>query len=421
MGVSFGGIQTWLIAVYDFPYRDRIKTIVPTLTASDLKEAFIPNRGSLILPNGEIKKSDHGPIASAYLNLFNFTANGPVMEEMYSYLDKLSQGTLSPEELEELWEMFEERSVRQRAKEIKIPVLMIQGWQDGIVQAHQAIEMYRLLKELDPSFPARLILINGGHPSAYTGYCLRDYGLLLLPMFREVDMQRIMKLAGEEIIKWFNCWLKDSKEGVLNPPILYFKDKEITPLSLSEWPPPDVKERKYPLRFKKKVIENSVLNKGSLSNPLVLEEDTVSFTLPPFLEDKELLGEAKLSLNIKTNKFPFSLTAQIYDVSPRGEKEYIINAPCYFGEDSGINPNEITRVEFSFYPVAHIFKKGHRVRLVISNVNLWREELFKIFRRSFDLKTCWTLPSYESSRQRIYFVSKKGFSILTLPLRDPQP
>src|SRR3954453_13489532 len=195
-GGSYGGAHAWSLATSGDP---AVRTVIPTATWTDIYDALMPNDVELL----------------AYLNGFYAPGldtgadltNGDLpprttdnySQEMHRWVAEANTG-LNTTDLEA---GLSSRSGTGRYGDIHIPVFIIQGTNDGLFSANQAIDAYRALA--GRHVPVRLYVGGVGHPPSESS--------LDSPEAKHVEV---------EVLAWFDHYLKGVKNHVEDaPPIEY--------------------------------------------------------------------------------------------------------------------------------------------------------------------------------------------------------
>jgi putative CocE/NonD family hydrolase len=91
--------------------------------------------------------------------------------------------------------------------------------------------------------------------------------------------------------------------------------------------------------------------------------DVLTFTSDPQTADLELIGPVRVRLYLQASVAYIDLYARLCDVTPRGRS---INISDGIVRLTDAAPDTPQPVEFDLWPVAHGFRRGHRIRLQVS-------------------------------------------------------
>jgi uncharacterized protein len=267
-------------------------------------------------------------------------------------------------------EFWQERSFLRRADEISIPTLHAGVWFDhfirGTLTSHEAIDV-----------PKRLFVAPG---SLMTRTDLGDGGFN--------DLQ----------VRWFDHFLRGAENGVLEEPLvrLYLMGKEDF-IDEPAWPVPAV-DTDFFLRAGPSGSIDS-LNDGLLDAeppdvepPVAITHDPgtpnrtpndvrdqrafeagcLTFTSVPLAADLEVIGTPRLVLFASTDAKDVDWCVRLCDVDEEGRSK-LLNTGALKGshvhsheEPSPLTAGEIYRFEIEVWPIANLFKAGHRVRVDLS-------------------------------------------------------
>lgn len=171
-GASYGGFHAWALARSGHP---AVKTVVVIATATDLYEALMPyDVEELLWPTG-FYATGYRPEDSNY------------SQDFHRIVFELDTGINVQDARTELME----RAVKGRWANVRIPVFIIQGINDSLFPANQALEAYEELTAR--GVEARLYLGGIGHPPA---------------VGNGPEIERLY----DQVLQWFDKHLKGMKE-----------------------------------------------------------------------------------------------------------------------------------------------------------------------------------------------------------------
>ncbi|TCP42644.1 hypothetical protein EV191_12344 [Tamaricihabitans halophyticus] len=267
---------------------------------------------------------------------------------------------------------------------IACPVLAVSGWADGYSNA-----VFRLLAEL--GVPCRGLIGPWSHKYPHLGEPGPAVGFL------------------QELVRWWDHWLKDVDNGVLHTPALRTWMQDSVPPSTAYeerpgrwvgepyWPSPHVTSEMFTL------VPNGIVPVGqrldaeelTVESPLSVGQFAgkwCSYSAPPDLpydqreedggslvfdsttltERHEVLGAPVLELEIAVNKPVAMVAARLSDVLPDGRTTRVtyglLNLTHRGGdaEPEPLEPGKRYRVTVTLNGVAQAFPPGHRIRLSLS-------------------------------------------------------
>lgn len=294
------------------------------------------------------------------------------------------------------------------------PVLAVSGWADGYSNS-----VFRLMERLE--VPRKGLIGPWSHKYPHQGEPGPAVGFL------------------QELVRWWDHWLKDADNGIMDEPMLRtFMQDTVPPSTAYEdrpgrwvgepsWPSPHVDPVTFPLLpGKLGVREDPVEDRDlTVSSPLSVGQFAgkwCSYNAPPDLpydqreEDGgslvfdtdvltgpyEILGAPELELEATVDKPVAMVAARLSDVAPDGRATRVtyglLNLTHRDGdaEPAPLEPGRRYRVRVPLNGVAQRFPAGHRIRLSLST-SYW--------------PLAWPSP------EPVIMTVHTGASRLTLPLR----
>jgi putative CocE/NonD family hydrolase len=172
-----------------------VRTVIPTATWSDVYNALLPNNVELLAYVNGFYATGLQPVADAENGQLSTTNN--YSQEMHRWIVEANSGV----GLDDLAAGAAERSVVGHYSQVHIPVFIVQGSNDGLFSANQAIDAYQALRSRH--VPVRLYVGGIGHPPSESS--------LDSPEAKHVE---------QEVLAWFDRYLKGIHNGVDKlPPI----------------------------------------------------------------------------------------------------------------------------------------------------------------------------------------------------------
>ncbi|PXY28303.1 CocE/NonD family hydrolase [Prauserella muralis] len=305
-------------------------------------------------------------------------------------------------------------SVSETYSDVRCPVLATSGWADGYSNA-----VSRLLAHLD--VPRKGLVGPWSHKYPHLGEPGPAIGYL------------------QELVRWWDHWLKDIDNGVMDGPMLLTWMQDSVPPSTSyedrpgrwvgeaSWPSPNVRPVELPLARhrlgeqgeevpEEAITVQSPLSVGQFSGKWASynappdlpydqrEEDggSLVFETEPLSERVEILGSPVVHLDVEADKPVAMVAVRLSDVLPDGRATRatygLLNLAHRNGHDEPepLEPGKRYRVSVHLNVVAQAFPPGHRIRLSLSS-SYW--------------PLAWPPP--EAARLTVH----TGASSLTLPVR----
>ncbi|HEX2289904.1 MAG TPA: CocE/NonD family hydrolase [Pseudonocardiaceae bacterium] len=275
-------------------------------------------------------------------------------------------------------------SVCENFADIAVPVYAVSGWADGYSNA-----VFRLLAELD--VPRKGLIGPWSHRYPHLGQPGPAIGFL------------------QEVVCWWDRWLKDIDNGIMDEPMLRIWMQDTVPPSTAyeqrpgrwvgepAWPSPHVYESIHPLARHRiaglderldaeELTIQSPLSVGqfagkwcSYSAPPDLpydqrEEDggSLVFDSDPLTERCEILGAPVLEFSFASTEPVAMVAVRLSDVAPDGRATRIsyglLNLTHYKGHNAPelLVPGQRYQAAVQLNGMAQALPPGHRLRLAIS-------------------------------------------------------
>jgi ABC-2 type transport system ATP-binding protein len=193
-GGSYGGAHAWSLARSGDA---AVRTVIPTATWTDAYDALLPNNVELLAYVNGFYATGLEPVAKAQNSELSTDDN--YSQNMHRWVAEANSGA----GLDDLRQGAAERSVAGQYDKVRIPVFIVQGLNDGLFSANQAIDAYQALHARH--VPTRLYLGGIGHPPSDSS--------LDSPEAKHVEAQ---------VLAWLDRWLKGDRNGIdRQPPIEY--------------------------------------------------------------------------------------------------------------------------------------------------------------------------------------------------------
>ena len=187
MGDSYGGGHTFEIMRARVP---GLTAVIPIIGWTDLYQALAPN---------------DVPKLTYTLGLFGggFDVRNPnYAPVMFDWLRDVLAGTPEKTRQGDAENDIDWRSVIFNPQDLTVPAFIIQGWQDDLFPAEQAL----LLAQTNSAIPFLKLYIGGlGHPPASSNV---------------IDSEG--QFLQAQVVRWFDQWLKGIDNGITNEPLVTF-------------------------------------------------------------------------------------------------------------------------------------------------------------------------------------------------------
>jgi putative CocE/NonD family hydrolase len=411
MGLSWGGFNALQVASRRPP---QLKAIVAVCASDDRYTDDVHYMGGCLL----------GDNLSWASTMFAYTSCPPdpalVGDEWRKmWLDRLEgsglwlENWLQHQHRDEFWRRG---SVNEDYGAISCPVFIASGWADGYSNA-----VFRLLAGLD--VPVKGLIGPWSHKYPHLGEPGPAIGYL------------------QELVRWWDRWLKDEDNGVMDDPALVVWMQDTVPPSTAyadrpgrwvcerEWPTPNVRTVRHPLAGHRIAPPDSEVEaeKLTIQSPLSVgqfagkwcsynappdlpydqrEEDggSLVFESPVLTERLELLGAPEVDLEFAADKPVATVAVRLSDVAPDGKATRVsyglANLTHRTDPPSPLEPGTRQQVSVPLNGMAQSFPAGHRLRLAIST-SYW--------------PLAWPPP--EPAMLTVF----TGVSALRLPVRSVEP
>jgi predicted acyl esterase len=256
-----------------------------------------------------------------------------------------------------------------------IPLATSVKWQDHYFAAEDGLESYLRQHE-----PKRIYLGTGGH---YSDNVLSE-----------------LEYQWDIIGAWMEQFVRGRESGILSRPPVTFAYSSLpmldsnnfswTHLELAVWPPPGIRTVRLflnadssltpempALENSLKVLRNNWSGRYPLDSGYVdgfegtrfnrnLPRESLAFTGAPLSSDAFWIGTPLMHLYCSSFYDKFPLHAQIFEVE-EGGAEHFINRITFTARDW--TPGAAGSVEIPGAMHAHLFRKGNRIRVELTNID----------------------------------------------------
>ena len=349
---------------------------------------------------------------------FGLNAFTPLTDKWYRHLPIKDWGELLKETAPYFAEHIQQAddgeywyraNVNRHAASVSVPMLHITSWYD--IFAEGGMTAYQSIKANSRFAPARngqrLIIGPWGHLLPYTVPSSRGTGDIEFGPTALIDLT-------ETQLRWFDYWLKDVKNGIMDePPVTIFTLGENRWQTLSDWPPPAMRQVRYFLHSQKGA--NSLRGDGTLSTvppdnqradtymydpndpvpslggnnltidigvqdqrPVEERNDVLVYTSTPFEEPLEITGPVTVSLWASSSAVDTDFTAKLVDVHPNGYAQNLLDGiiRARYRESASAPKLMEAKKPYLFtidlWATSNVFLPGHCIRLEISSSNFPR-------------------------------------------------
>jgi putative CocE/NonD family hydrolase len=200
-GASYGGIHAWVLAMSG----DRaVRTVIPTASWTDAYQALLPNDVLRVAYDAGFYATGFDPTAQLIHDAGSLPGGTPTVSTQLNYSNDMHRWLVEAATgvgVGDLKSALDARSVHGHYDKVRIPVFIVQGVNDGLFSANQAIDAYQQLSAR--GLPVRLYVGGIGHP----------------PSNGSTDSPEALHI-GDELLAWFDHYLKGVDNGIDRmPPI----------------------------------------------------------------------------------------------------------------------------------------------------------------------------------------------------------
>ena len=412
-GISWGGFNGLQVAAHRPP---ELKAVISLCSTDDRYADDVHYRGGAVLAL---------EMLSWGASMLSFNAIAPDREvagpgwrdtwlERIDSVDPYEYEWLRHQRRDEYWK---QGSVCEDYGAVECPVYAIGGWADGYSEA-----VLRLVAGLGP--PSKGLLGPWSHSFP-----------------DEVEPGPAIGFL-QECVRWWDTWLKGEETGMADEPALrVWMQEPVAPaarhgerpgrwVAERAWPSPHIEQRRFHLGDS--VLRNEPDNEDrrlEISTDLLCGLDggvwcadggradaaldqraedgrALSFTSAPLPGRMELLGNARVELELESDRPVAQLTARLCDVAPDGASLLVTRGVLNLTHREShehprpLQPGRRTRVVVELDAIAQAIPAGHRLRVAVSPA-YWP----------------WLWPSPEPVTLAVHTAD----SVLVLPVRVPRP
>jgi len=371
-GPSYLGMTQWAIAADAGP---DLKAIAVQVTTADYRAPFYPG-GSFSLQTAfswmcQVDGQER-PLASVRSQLSQ-RGQRPLFRHLpLRDLDRLATG--HPVAHWQDWlvhdapgdDFWKGRGFAGTLSEVAAPVSMVAGWHDFFLPLQ--LRDYAALRQAG-----------------------RDPYLLIGP-WRHADQQSVQAWVGESLA-WLRAHLTGDAGELRRDPVRIFVTGAEEWRTLPAWPPQTRPHRWHlhsrgvlaqeapPVAEPDRYTYDPADPTPNLAGPVELggrarvdnrileaRPDVLTYTSAPLAGDLMVMGEVTTDLFVASSLEHADFFARLCDVDPTGVSLNICDALLRVTPGGpGRQPDGTIRARFTLWPAAHLFRRGHRLRLQVSS------------------------------------------------------
>ncbi|MFC4619589.1 CocE/NonD family hydrolase [Camelliibacillus cellulosilyticus] len=398
MGGSYLGRIQWLTALKQPPH---LKTMIAAVTPSDpfvewptgtptpMHICWLYMTSDRVMQNTDVVDWD-----SVYRHLPHVTMDEKLGKSLPAWREEYEHPYLD--------DWWKEISYQKSYNKIDLPVLHVSGWYDDELVG-TPLNFVGMTKEA-PSEAAR-----------------RNQKLLVGPWIHQINTSSkigdidfgpdaIIDLKGYQL-RWFDRWLKGVKNSIdEEKPVKIFVmgrnewvEEDAWPLPQTNWThyylhsggransrfgdgvlsiePPTEKEPstdhyvydpENPVPFLTDMVSSQI---GGADDYSAIErrDDVLVYSTPALETDIEIIGPLKMVLFAATDALDTDFMVKLLDVHPNGFAQRLNDGMVRARFRNGmehpelLTPGEIYRYEIDCWDTAHVFKRGHQIRVEIAS------------------------------------------------------
>ncbi len=222
----------------------------------------------------------------------------------------------------------------------------------------------------------------------------------LIMMPHEVFDPRPWRSFHEEILRWYDYWLKGIDTGIMEePPVKLWVTGANAWREEQEWPLPTTQWTKYYLRswegLSPEPEQHSDEPDCYLQQPLFVsfKRDSVKYLTPPLSKDLTAIGPMALHMYAAIDQDDTNWQVRLFDVDAQGENPHYLTQGWFKASHRRLDevkskpgepfhphmnpepvvPGEVYEYAIGLAPMAHVFKAGHRIQLEILSMDSIRD------------------------------------------------
>jgi predicted acyl esterase len=222
-----------------------------------------------------------------------------------------------------------------------------------------------------------------------------------------------------ELLRWFDYWLKNIDTGIMaEPAVKIFIRGTGEWLMSNDFPIPGTRWIPFNLQENMSLCEIEPWPSASSAsyddNPT--NRGSLKYYSAPMVENMEVVGPVVVNLYASCRGVDMVLRASIWDVSPEGQEILLSNGwlrashreldkkkskdwlpVLTHTNPQPLVPGQVYLFKFEIWPIANLFKVGHRIMLKISSADDPPENLYEVGHEHLVCQTPNTITVYHSA------------------------
>jgi fermentation-respiration switch protein FrsA (DUF1100 family) len=401
-GLSYGGGQSWLLAVLADQVMDttgalskwqspngrsmKIAAAVPRYGWSDLIDALQPNGRSsngLTAPNGD-RTNPFGVEKMSYVDYLyasglqtakyapagaDPTADLTTWHAQISAGETPAQSTYAPAIINQIAgyksAYYQDGLIAAQAAKRETPVFAIQGWTDALFPEAQAASMVEKLKMADPNWPVFMYASDLGHPPANNGktsqwtvinQAANDFLDLHVSQSGGADPASIYQLQAVTCDAMAGPIYASNTLANASPGRVRFQSSEIGHVTTSAPADAAAGAATDPIAFYAKNGGKGGCIQVKPAPPDSGASTSWSF---PICADFTLLGEPGLQLNALVGGVDAEINSRLWDVAPDGTATLVTRGAFRWTPATAA-------IDYAMQGNGWVFRAGHQLRIQIT-------------------------------------------------------
>ncbi|MGI5487600.1 CocE/NonD family hydrolase [Microtetraspora malaysiensis] len=244
------------------------------------------------------------------------------------------------------------------------------------------------------------VTMTGGWYDVFLPWQLKDYKAmraagrqphLTIGPWYHADL-RLGRVASADALAWFRAHLLGDPSGLRTSPVRLYVTGADEWRDYPDWPVPGTRVERWhlqpggalstdnpapaePDRFRydprhpTPVLGGPVLIGNSMprdNRRLESRRDVLVYTSPVLAADTDLIGEVSADLYIRTSTEHADVVVRVCDVHPNGTSMNVCEGVRRLTPAELPDPDGVRRIRVDLWPIAHRFRRGHRIRVHVA-------------------------------------------------------
>lgn len=267
-------------------------------------------------------------------------------------------------------EFWSEKSAKEKHEDIDVPVYLADPW---ATYGRYSDSVFTGFTDDDLDVPKKASVLESHHDARFP-----------------------YRKASEEMLRWYDYWLKDIDTGIMDEPPMKLQIQQTDsyrwedewPLERTDW------QTFYLKRFgeldRTPERDSDIAADSLVHRPptVTTEQDTLTYTTDAFTEPMEVTGPLALNLHAQVDSEDAHFIAKLYDVPPSGDRRLVSQGrlkACFrtlkeeesepwkpvhdFTEPDPVDPDEVYEYSIGFIRTSYVFQPGHSLELELKTMD----------------------------------------------------